>query len=218
MINYYFGLPGCGKTTHLVATALRENSRINKGISKFERILTNVRLSVPDGEESNIYLIDNDDIGKYDMSLSLILLDEVQMIFDSRDYKSLSPERRNFLMLHRHYKTVIHMYNQIHDGVDKKIRYITNNVYYLKRNLITGKTTPHRIKYVMYIPKKPRRNELVQASDASGDITMRYYQTGFFEHLFSKLLIERPVRLQKYYSSFDSYEAPALPFKEFEKL
>lgn len=218
MINYYFGLPGCGKTTHLVATALKENSRIIKGTSKFDRVLTNVRLTVPEGVESHVYLIQNEDIGIFDMSRSLILLDEVQMIFDSRDYKSLTKERRDFLMLHRHYKIVLHMYNQIHDGVDKKIRYITNNVYYLKRNILTGKTTPHRVKYCMYIPKKPKRNELIQASDASGDITMRYYQSGFLEHFLSKLLIEPPVKLQRYWKYFDSYDAPALPYKEFERL
>ena len=217
MINYYFGLPGCGKTTHLVSAALKENKRINSNRSHFSRVLSNVRFSLPAGVVSNCYYFDNEDFGKFDMSDSLILFDESSFSFDNRDFKTLKPNVRQFLMLHRHYHCNIYFYNQTYDGIDKKIRFITNNVYYLKRNILTGKTVPHRIKYVMHIPKKPRERDIVNSSE-NGDITMRYYQSGFFEHLFSKLLLERPIKLRKYFKFFDSYEAPKLPFKEFELL
>ena len=217
MINYYFGLPGSGKTTHLVATALKFNSKINSGKSPYKRILSNVKFSVPEGQVSNCFYFDNEDFGKFDMSYSLILFDESQMTFDNRDYKSLKPDVRNFLMLHRHYKCNIYFYNQTYDGIDKKIRFITNNVYFLKRNLFTGKTVAHRIKYVMHIPKKPKKDDIVTASE-NGEITMRYYQTGFFEHLFSKILLEPPIKLKKYFKYFDSFEAPPLPEKEFLRL
>lgn len=217
MINYYFGLPGCGKTTHLVATAIRENERINSGKSKYSRILSNVAFSLPEGVESNCFLFENDDFGKYDMSDSLILFDESAMQFDNRDYAKLRSSTRDFLMLHRHYHCNIFFYNQTYDGIDKKIRFITNNVYFLKRSLFTGKTIPRKIKYEMFIPKKPRRGDVVQFNE-SGDITMRYYQSGFFEHLFSKLLLEPPVKLKRYWGYFDSFDAPVMPKKEFVRL
>lgn len=217
MINYYFGLPGAGKTTHLVATALKVNRQINKGRSPYKRVLSNVRFSVPKGETSHCFFFDNEDFGNFDMSYSLILFDESQMSFDNRDYKSLKSNVRNFLMLHRHYKCNIFFYNQTYDGIDKKIRFITNNVYYLKRNLISGKTVPHRIKYMMYIPKKPK-HDMITSGAENGEITMRYYQAGFFEHLFSKLFLEPPVKLKRYFNYFDSFEAPALPVKEFVRL
>lgn len=217
MINYYFGLPGSGKTTHLVSVAIRENKLINKGRSKFKRILSNVRFSLPAGVESHCYYFDNDDFGKFDMSDSLILFDESQMMFDNREYKSMTTERRNFLMLHRHYRTCICFYNQTYDGIDKKIRCITNNVYYLRKNIFTGRTVARRIKFAMYIPKKPRRGEIVTQCE-NGEITYRYYKSGLLEHLISRLFIHPPIRLSKYYRYFDSYEAPALPVKEFELL
>lgn len=215
MINYYFGLPGCGKTTLLVSFALKENRKINRGVSSFKRVLTNVPMSVPEGENSNIYLIDNTDFGIFDMSESLILFDESQMLFDNRDYKSMTPQRRNFLMLHRHYKCMICFFNQTYDGIDKKIRLITNNVYYLRKTFFTGKCKPRRLKYMMYVPKKPKRNEVINNND--GEITMRYYQCGFFENLFSSLFILPPIKLRRYWRYFDSFDAPPLPVKEFKK-
>lgn len=215
MINRYFGVPGCGKTTHLASVAIKENERIKKGVSHYERVLTNVPLTGL-GDDSNVYLFSPTDFGRYDMSNALILYDEAEVDFNNRDYKNLDEARTRFLMYHRHYRSNIYFYSQTYDGVDKKIRFITNNVYYLKRNIITGKTTPHRIKYLMYIPKKPKRDEIV--NDNNGEITMRYYQSGFFEHLFSMLLLEPPIKLARYWSYFDSYDAPELPIKDFEVL
>lgn len=215
MINRYFGVPGCGKTTHLVSVAVRENERIKKGKSHYDRILTNVPVAGL-GSDSNVYFFDTTDFGQYDMSRSLILYDEAEVDFNNRDYKKLDEARTRFLMYHRHYKCNIYFYSQTYDGVDKKIRFITNNVYYMKRNLITGNAVPHRIKYLMYIPKKPRRDEVV--NDNNGEITMRYYQTGILEHLFSRFFLEPPVKLSKYFHYFDSFDAPPLPVKEFERL
>lgn len=215
MINRYFGVPGCGKTSHAVSVAMRENERIKKGVSKFERVLTNIPMS-GFGEDSNVYLFDSTDFGVYDMSNSLILYDEAEVDFNNRDFKNLDYARTRYLMYHRHYKNVIYFYSQTYDGVDKKIRFITSNVYYLKKNIFTGKTTPHRIKYVMHIPKKPKRDEVSVVEN--GEITMRYYQTGFWEHLFSKWFLEPPIKLRKYYKHFDSFEAEKLPDKEFKRL
>lgn len=216
MINYYFGLPGCGKTTHLVATAIKENSRINSGKSKYKRILSNVRFSVPEGQVSNCYLFDNDDFGFYDMADSLILFDESQMKFDNRDFGKMKREVRDFLMLHRHYRCNIYFYNQCASSIDVKIRNITNNMYYMRRSLITGKTIIRRVKPTLHIPKKPKHDQLVTAEN--GEIIMRYYLSGFFEHLITKLFIEPPLILKRYYGYFDSFEAPPLPVKSYELL
>lgn len=216
MINRYFGIPGCGKTTHAVSVAIRENNRIKRGRSPYKRILTNVPMS-GFGEDSNVYLFEPSDFGKYDMSYSLVLYDESEVDFNNRDYAKLGDARTRLLMYHRHEHMNIYFYSQTYDGVDKKIRFLTNNVYYLKRNILTGKTTPHRIKYMMYIPKKPRHDHMI-VDQNNGEITMRYYQTGFFEHLFSKWFLEPPIKLKRYYHYFDSYESLNLPKKEFKQL
>lgn len=223
MIKRYFGKPGCGKTTHLVSTALRENHKINIGKSKFERILTNVPISGI-GEKSNIYLFNNIDFGRFDMSYSLILFDESEFEFNSRDFASLSKERTQFLMLHRHYHTVIYFYSQTPDGVDKKIRGITDRFYYLSRNYLTGKTKATRILLEFDIPSKRdmRRKKMVTSNGNGGqtgtDISVIYYRQGWFMSLIERLLAEPKVKLKKYYGKFDSFDAPSLPIKKYVLL
>lgn len=220
MIKRYFGKPGCGKTTHLVATALRENHRINTGKSKFERILTNVPITGI-GEKSNIYLFDNTDFGNYDMSYSLILFDESEYEFNSRDYASLGKSRTQFLMLHRHYHTVIYFYSQTPDGVDKKIRGITDRFYYLSRNYLTGKTKATRILLDFDIPTKRdmRKKKMVTSNGNGGstgtDIAVIYYKQGWFSSLVERLVAEPKVKLSKYYGKFDSFDCPPMPYKQY---
>lgn len=219
MINRYFGLPGCGKTTHIVKTAIEENTRINKGKSLYKRILTNVKFTLPEGEKSNIYYFTREDFGVYDMSNSLVLYDESENEFDSREYKNLGEHRRQLLLYHRQYKMNIYFYSQSADGVDKKIRNLTNNLYYMRKNVFTGKTKLIRIRPYINVPRKPKRetNEIYVNNDST-NITMRYYKVGFIEQLMTKLLLEPNICLKRWYPFFNSFNPPPLPIKEFELI
>ena len=143
-ISLYFGLPGCGKTTMLAKLAF---DAIRKG--KYDNVYTNVQLNLP-----GVTLIDNDVIGKYSLFNSLLLIDEATLFADSRDHKNFSKGKMEFFLLHRHYNTDIVLFTQQWDGVDRKIRVITDRVYYIYKTFPTHNfiSKCYRIPYGIIIP------------------------------------------------------------------
>ncbi len=90
------------------------------------------------------------------------------------------------------------------DGVDRKIRVITDRVYYMYKTPILGRwiSKYYRIPYGIIIPDPHSKN----SGEKLGDIVQGYCKPGFFQRLFCHR-IWRP----KYYRYFDSWEAPKLP-------
>lgn len=129
MITGYFGLPGSGKTSMLTMFAQKELKKIKKGKSKYEKVLTNYYCK-------GCYKIDYSDLGKYDISNCLILLDEITLDADSRNFKQFDQTKKMFFLLHRHFDCDVIYFTQQWDGVDKKIRDITQNLFYVKKSTI----------------------------------------------------------------------------------
>lgn len=194
MVSLYFGLPGCGKTTTLAMLALKASK--NK---KYKYIYSNVRLN---GIPRCVY-IDNSDIGTYYLKDSLILIDEGTIFADSRDYKNFSKQLVEYFLLHRHYNVDIVIFAQQWDGVDKKIRVITDRVYYIFKPLFTGffRSRIWRIPYGILIPDKKDKG-----SSKYGEIIQGYYKPPFLMRLFSP-----SVYRSKYYPYFDSWTHKVLP-------
>lgn len=205
-VSLYFGLPGAGKTTLMVYKAF-------KGLKskRYKNIYCNVHIAV-DG----VTYIDNDCIGKYDLSDCLILIDEATLFADSRAYKSFTREKLEYFLEHRHYNADICLFTQQWDGVDRKIRVITDRVYYVYKGFFTGKwfTKFYRIPYGIIIPD-PNKDK---SSEKLGEIVQGYCKPNFFIRLFCPKLF-RP----KYYKYFDSWERAELPklpdkYKPFERV
>lgn len=200
-VSLYFGLPGCGKTTFLAMTALKS---VKSG--KYENVYSNVPLNIP-----GVTLIDNDFIGKFGFFNSLILIDEATLFADSRAYKSFDKGKMEFFLLHRHYNCDIVLFTQQWDGVDRKIRVITDRVYYIYKGVLTKRwfSCCYRIPYGIIIPD-PKKG-----GDKLGEIVQGYARPPFYVRLFAKR-IYRP----RYYKYFDSWELdplPALP-AEYEPI
>lgn len=198
MVCMFFGLPGAGKTTCLASIALRESRR--KGILKrYENIYSNVRLSI-----SGVTYIDNDCIGKYDLSNCLLLIDEATLFADNRNYKNFDIGKITYFLEHRHYKADIYLFTQQWDGVDRKIRVITDRVYYMYKGKFLGHwiSSYYRIPYGIIIPDKKRG----QNGEKLGEIVQGYCKPDLITRIFSKKLF-RPL----YYKYFDSFEKPYLP-------
>lgn len=199
MICLYFGLPGCGKTTMLAYIAHREASK--KGVfRRYENIYSNVRLSIP-----GVTYIDNECIGKYDLSNCLLLIDEATLFADSRDFKQFSRGKLTYFLEHRHFRSDIFLFTQQWDGVDRKIRVITDRVYYMYKTKIFGHwwSRYYRIPYGIIIPDPKKKG---QSGEKLGEIIQGYCKPDLIMRIFCKRLF-RP----RFYKYFDSFEKPPMP-------
>lgn len=193
-VSLYFGLPGAGKTTLMASHAI-------KGIKskRYEHVYGNVHMSI-DGYT----YIDNDCIGKFNLENCLILIDEATLFADSRRYKDFDIGKITYFLEHRHFNADIKLYTQQWDGVDRKIRVITDRVYYVFKGMLLGKwfTTYYRIPYGIIIPD-PHKDK---SSEKLGEIVQGYCKPNIIIRLFAPKLY-RP----KYYKYYDSWERPHLP-------
>lgn len=186
MVTGYFGLPGAGKTTFLTRIAQKELKRIVKGKSPYSHILTNFYCR---GCEK----INYSELGNFEISNSLILLDEITLDADSRNFKQFDSAHKEFFLLHRHYNCDVIYFTQQYDGVDKKIRDITSNLYFVKKH------------FFFSIATKIYRT--LDINEFTKDIVQGYRFANLFER-FSKNVIQVCFR-PKWYKYFDSWERPA---------
>lgn len=113
-----FGKKGCGKTTYLTKLAYQH---YKNGWIVFST--ENIPYA---------YKIDYDVIGQYWFpERSCILIDEVGMIWDNRDYKNFKSSVRDWFKYQRHNKCKVYLFSQTFD-IDKKLRDLTDAMYLLR--------------------------------------------------------------------------------------
>lgn len=113
-----FGKKGSGKSTYLVKLA-------RKHLKKGWIVYTNMEeLFMPGVRHFEIKHL-GDFVPE---AHSLLILDEVGMIWDNRDYKTFKPQVRDFFKLQRHYHVKVYMASQTFD-VDKKLRDLCDGMY-----------------------------------------------------------------------------------------
>ena len=202
MVDCIFGFPGCGKSTELAKIAVRELKKIRKGKSKYKAVASNV--PVPGCE-----LISWDMLGFYDITDRLILIDEITLLADNRNFKNFGQEKKEWILLHRHDKCDFIYFTQFYNNVDKKIRDVTFNTWYLRKLFCFS--------YRILIP------HAVLVPEQTGEIIQGYKKPTLFNTRIKFTF--RPC----YYQYFDSYdrpcerlpyepkEIPSLPKKSFKK-
>lgn len=116
-----FGKKGSGKTTLLTKLSLRYKDR---GWTVF------CTDHIPGS-----YKIDYDDIGKvWFPEHSVLLVDEVGMIWDNRNFKNFKTEVRDWFKFQRHNKVRVYLFSQSFD-IDKKLRDLTDEMYLVTNKL-----------------------------------------------------------------------------------
>ena len=141
MISGGFGVPGSGKSLWLGYLAKRalagkplnagRYSLQSKPGMKYDRVYTNFAFP-------GAYILDFDTLGHCDYHDCCMLIDEIMMYADSRDFKTFSKELKWFFSQHRKQNIDIVWISQQYDDVDKKIRGLTQNYYYIRQSFIPG--------------------------------------------------------------------------------
>lgn len=112
----YIGKKGSGKTTKLTQIAIN-NIKQGKIVYSTERIV-------------GTRFINYKDIGFYDLEPgSVLLIDEIGLLFPARNYKDFKQEVREFFKLQRHKKITVYWFTQTWIDCDKTIRDLTDRLY-----------------------------------------------------------------------------------------
>lgn len=192
MIVGYFGVPGAGKSTLLTKFAVKELRRIEKGKSKYKNVYTNFYVA-------GCKQISFDDLEHKKVYDSLILLDEITLDADNRNFKSFPIGIRDFFILHRHLGCDIIYATQSYELVDKKIRQLTQELWYMSRTVV-----PFLDKFTV----ARRIYRTIKINEYTGDLILGYRFCNLLEFFFTSNIktVFRPF----YYMYFDSYDEGVL--------
>ena len=191
MITGYFGLPGCGKSTFLAKLA---HKYLKQGRTVYV---------LAEHPVDGCTLFQWQDLGRYDMSNSVILIDEISLRADNRDFKAFPLSAKQFFILHRHYSCDIVWFTQQYDGVDRKIRELTVCLFYIRS---TGSLSyAFRVNRFILIHKEEKDIRVGYKISNIIFILLFWWFSGSAQFCY------RPF----YYKYFDSWNAPALPLKDF---
>lgn len=202
MITGFFGVPGVGKTTVAVMFARRALKKIKRGKSPYKHVLTNF-------ECKGCEKINFTDIGVYDVQESLIILDELTIDADNRDFKNFKKTSVEGFIYHRHYLCDILYFTQDYNAVDKKIRNLTQDLYFLRRSLVFPFSLFTRYKRIF---------RCIDINDLTKEIITGYRFPNLWEaflSLISPLSLGGFCFRPLYYKYFDSFSQP-LKLKPFK--
>lgn len=189
-VSLFIGLPGSGKTS--IAAAF-----VKQSLRKKIPVYSNVPIL-------GAYAFERSDIGSYCMDGGVIIIDEAGLEFDNRDFDKnfrgdAGKKMLSFFKLARHYGAKIIVLSQTAD-IDLKIRSLAGVIYLVRRSLILGCSVFYKI----------RRS--IGVTDDGHSLCDCFVEPKPLGKIFSSRLF-RP----RVYKLFDSYEAPALPVKDFKR-
>lgn len=186
MIKGYFGVPGCGKTTTLVRTAIKEQTKIRK---RYKNIYTiNFKCS-------GCIEIDWKDLETKKVYDSLILIDEISTLADNREFKTFSKGHRDFFIMHRHLNNDIIWATQNYEKVDKTIRELTQELWYMSKTIIP---------IFSELTKSKRIYRNININEHTSELTLGYRFCNIIEgFLVSNIEIIWRKPLYKYFDSYD---------------
>lgn len=191
-LTMIFGKKGSGKTTLLTKLALQYQK---KGLPVFST-----------EEIPGCYLVAPEEIGYIEFpENSVLLIDEVGMVWDNRNFKNFKPEVRDWFKLQRHRKVRVYLFSQTFD-VDKKIRDLTDDMYLVEKKFRV-------FSYSKRILKRTVLNQSTAESPSKLDEDL----------VFDSLLLfwcgsRKFTFIPKYAKYFDSFVCAPLKVREFEQV
>lgn len=191
-LTMIFGKKGSGKTTLLTKLALQYQK---------QQIPVFCTEEIP-----GCFLVNPDEIGFVEFpENSVLLIDEVGMIWDNRNFKNFKTEVRDWFKLQRHRKIRVYLFSQTFD-IDKKLRDLTDEMYLVEKKF-------RIFSYAKRILKRTVLNKSTAESPSKLDEDL----------VFDSLLLfwagsRRFTFIPRYAGYFDSFVASRLREREFEQV
>lgn len=118
-LDFYVGKKGSGKTTILTSIALKY---LKKGVKVYSTE------DIP-----GCFTFDPRDIGKYDFdSGSVILIDEISLVFNNRDWTNFDKDKIEWFVLQRHHRNKVVIATQS-SSFEKTIRDLVDQLFIVKK-------------------------------------------------------------------------------------
>lgn len=182
-----FGKKGSGKSAYLVRQAI-----------KYQKKGYIVYTNMSDCCLENIRIINPDTLGEFvPCADSCLLLDEVGMLYDNRNYKNFKPSVRDFFKLQRHYRVVCFLASQTFD-IDKKLRDLTDEMYLIS-NIATAMSLVRPIRKTVTLTEATAEGE----SRIAENLKFRFF-TSWRIYWIPKTI--------RYFQSFIAPEKPMLAY------
>lgn len=178
-----FGLPGCGKTTLSTKIAYEH-------LKKGWIVYSDIRIP-------NTYYFDIEKwTGNYTPpEHSVLIIDEIGIYFNNRQFKEFSKSLVYWFKMHRHYKVKIIYNSQSYNDMDKKIRDLTDELMICKRFAIFWSVA-------RYIGKKiDICNDGITENSVGGRIIEKY---------FYQITLPKVCYIPHWSMFFDSYDKKKL--------
>lgn len=180
-LTMVFGKKGAGKTTLLTKMAIQY-------VQKGYRVFSNVEIF-------GTYILDPELIGFVQFPPnSVILIDEVSLIWDNRNFKNFKPEVARYFRLLRHYRNICIMFSQNFD-IDKKVRDLCDEMY-LASNIFGFLSVARKIKKTptLHQPSKNDSGERTQEGFITENFTFYPPSTWIWTYI---------PRYVKFFNSFE---------------
>lgn len=179
--DIYFGSVGSGKSTYASKLAYQYQK---KGI----KVLSNFNIK-------GCKEFDYKDLGTFNITDCLIIIDEAGIDFDNRNFKdNFTKSMVRFFKTHRHYNVDIVVFSQDWEDMDKKLRKLATKLYEIKKS------------YFPFTFKRRQIKKYIGINEMDGQIQELYEYIPFSSRYTLGF---------KYWKLFDSYERVELPNKDF---
>lgn len=189
-----FGKKGSGKSTLLTKIAI-------KALHKGKIVYTTV--PVP-----GCRFFDVQNVGRYNfLPESIVLIDEVGMIWDNRQFKNFSNDVRDWFKLQRHNRVTVYLFSQTFD-VDVKLRNLTDYMYFVTNFF-----------HVFSVSRKIKRGIVIVNPD--GQSEARIADSLEFEPAILSLFGMKSIQftwIPAWSKYFDSFELPFRQDMPFSQL
>lgn len=129
MVIEIHGFPGSGKTTVLTMLAQRAlQGKSTLGLPPSKTVFTTFPCP-------GCFQLDFNNLGRYNFHDCLILIDEISLYADNRNFRQFSADLLYFFKLHRHHKVNLVWCSQSASDADRKIRSVTEMSYIIDKYL-----------------------------------------------------------------------------------